>query len=370
MDDIGSSRLALLRFLERVQERDLLRTRRWIADEERREAEWRVGKARRRPTPEWLIERGLDRNNIVALHTGQCWDPGKRTKPVTREQPIEALRQRVPACVRRYATESSPLGPFPMRALAVVSGAFALVAEPALGDFGFAAIATIRRRALGAFRLHADAAHSGIDHRRRFNVFRPLAQNESVVCQRAEMDPLRRQHVTVHAGSTRVLVAALLHPTPEFIRVKRVEGIYPHGCAGPQHLLPCTARRVWDFDFGPVSFIVRHGVFTTLSCSPRACHALDVLYLPGGQPQHTGVRDDVADTVDWLHMLLGHLLLIRGRKIGDEPFADALFEASPEDSARLGEFITAFTMVDGRAECRVWYPAVRLSSIAGQRDAS
>jgi hypothetical protein len=38
-NDPRVSRLALLRFLERVQERDLARTRKWIADEERREAE-------------------------------------------------------------------------------------------------------------------------------------------------------------------------------------------------------------------------------------------------------------------------------------------------------------------------------------------
>jgi hypothetical protein len=65
MNDTESSRLALLRFLERVQERDLSRTRKWIADEERREAERRVGEGRRPPAPEWLIERGLDRSNIV-----------------------------------------------------------------------------------------------------------------------------------------------------------------------------------------------------------------------------------------------------------------------------------------------------------------
>ncbi|MGA5292269.1 DUF6233 domain-containing protein [Streptomyces pseudogriseolus] len=100
MNDTGSSRLALLRFLERVPERDLSRTRRWIADEERREAERRVGEARRPPAPAFLIERGLDLKNIVALHTGQCWDPGKRTKPVTRERAIEALRQQVPACTK------------------------------------------------------------------------------------------------------------------------------------------------------------------------------------------------------------------------------------------------------------------------------
>ncbi|MFF8017046.1 DUF6233 domain-containing protein [Streptomyces sp. NPDC007929] len=98
MNDTKLSRLALLRFLERVQERDLARTRRWIADEERREAERRVVEDRRPPAPEWLIERGLDRNNTVALHTGKCWDPGKRAKPATRAQALEALRHQVPAC--------------------------------------------------------------------------------------------------------------------------------------------------------------------------------------------------------------------------------------------------------------------------------
>ncbi|MFF8940377.1 DUF6233 domain-containing protein [Streptomyces paradoxus] len=100
MNDAESSRLTLLRFLERVQGRDLSRTRRWIADEERREAERRVGEARRPSAPGWLIERGLDRINIVAVHTGECWDPGKRVKPASREQAIDALRQQVPACTK------------------------------------------------------------------------------------------------------------------------------------------------------------------------------------------------------------------------------------------------------------------------------
>ncbi|GAA2919412.1 hypothetical protein GCM10011428_39610 [Streptomyces violaceus] len=61
-------------------------------------SEQRVGEERRPPPPEWLIERGLDRNNIVAVHTGECWDPGKRVKPATRAQAIDALRHQVPAC--------------------------------------------------------------------------------------------------------------------------------------------------------------------------------------------------------------------------------------------------------------------------------
>ncbi|OUD04011.1 hypothetical protein CA983_06235 [Streptomyces swartbergensis] len=69
-------------------------------DEQRREAERRVGAARRPPTPEWLIERGLDRSNIVAVRTGDCWDAGKRSRPATRAQAVEALRHQVPACTK------------------------------------------------------------------------------------------------------------------------------------------------------------------------------------------------------------------------------------------------------------------------------
>ncbi|MFD8230230.1 DUF6233 domain-containing protein [Streptomyces massasporeus] len=79
---------------------DLSRTRRWTAHEERREAERRVGESAAPAGPESLIERGLDRNNIVAVHTGECWDPGERSKPATRAQAIEALRQQVPACTK------------------------------------------------------------------------------------------------------------------------------------------------------------------------------------------------------------------------------------------------------------------------------
>jgi hypothetical protein len=74
-----------------VQSRDLARTRRWIADEERCEAERRVGEARRLPAPEWLIERGLDRTNIVAVHTGEL-GPGQAGAAASGAQVIEALR--------------------------------------------------------------------------------------------------------------------------------------------------------------------------------------------------------------------------------------------------------------------------------------
>ncbi|MFF9244838.1 DUF6233 domain-containing protein [Streptomyces sp. NPDC014776] len=101
MTDPVSPRLALLRFLERVQVRDLERTRRWIAEEERREDERQRGMQARPPEPDWLIQYGLNRKNIDWVHTGDCWAAAKsgRCQPATRQQAVEALRQQVPACV-------------------------------------------------------------------------------------------------------------------------------------------------------------------------------------------------------------------------------------------------------------------------------
>ncbi|MEU7428765.1 DUF6233 domain-containing protein [Streptomyces sp. NPDC040750] len=71
--------------------------------EERREAERRRGEEMRPPPPEWLLQHGLHRTNVDAVHTGECWAAAKsrRRRPVTRQQAIEALRQQVPACVHR-----------------------------------------------------------------------------------------------------------------------------------------------------------------------------------------------------------------------------------------------------------------------------
>ncbi|MER6420704.1 DUF6233 domain-containing protein [Streptomyces sp. NPDC001137] len=99
MNDPVPSRLALLRFLERVQERDLARTRRWIADEERRESERQHGLQARPPAPEWLIELGLNRHTApVYVHTGDCWNAGKRSRGISRDQARRALADGVKAC--------------------------------------------------------------------------------------------------------------------------------------------------------------------------------------------------------------------------------------------------------------------------------
>ncbi len=99
MNERPASRLDQLRFLERVQQQDLNRTRRWIADEVRREAERQRGIQARPPQPDWLIEQGLNRQSpAVYVHVGDCHMAGKRSRPATREQALHALAEGVEAC--------------------------------------------------------------------------------------------------------------------------------------------------------------------------------------------------------------------------------------------------------------------------------
>ncbi|MFI1677031.1 DUF6233 domain-containing protein [Streptomyces sp. NPDC020607] len=107
-DPAPLTRLDLLRFLERVQERDLARTRTWIADEERREAERTRGEQARPPAPDWLIEGGAGRPPIY-VHTGDCHMAGKHTRSATAEQARHALTAgRVAACP--HCRPDTPLG--------------------------------------------------------------------------------------------------------------------------------------------------------------------------------------------------------------------------------------------------------------------
>jgi hypothetical protein len=99
VNDRAPSRLTQLRFLERVQLSDLERTRRWIADEERREAERQRGADARPPAPDWLIEIGLGHNTPpVYVHVGDCHMAGKRSRGVDRATAQRALTEGVDAC--------------------------------------------------------------------------------------------------------------------------------------------------------------------------------------------------------------------------------------------------------------------------------
>lgn len=95
------SRLDKLRFLEAVQLRDLERTRRWIAAEEKRVAEL----ARRRETvervaPDWVIQGMINnRDNPLMLHEGTCFAVGhKRVKAVSRDEALDALAHGAKPC--------------------------------------------------------------------------------------------------------------------------------------------------------------------------------------------------------------------------------------------------------------------------------
>ncbi|MEU5756829.1 DUF6233 domain-containing protein [Streptomyces sp. NPDC047829] len=99
MNDSGPTRFVLLRFLERVQLRDLARTRQRIADEERRDAERRRC-IEEKPAPSaWLLEQGLNRHSPpVHVHTGDCWDAGKRSAGIELGQARQAIADGVKGC--------------------------------------------------------------------------------------------------------------------------------------------------------------------------------------------------------------------------------------------------------------------------------
>ncbi|MFI6489543.1 DUF6233 domain-containing protein [Streptomyces sp. NPDC050564] len=98
-DPSPPTRLDLLRFLERVQEQDLARTRRWIEAEKQREDERQRGIEARPPAPDWLIEQGLSGRDPVYVHVGGCWNSGTRSRGVERHQAVRALTEGgVPAC--------------------------------------------------------------------------------------------------------------------------------------------------------------------------------------------------------------------------------------------------------------------------------
>ncbi|MFE7566189.1 DUF6233 domain-containing protein [Streptomyces sp. NPDC057539] len=41
--------------------------------------------------PDWLVEPGITAHPSATVHVGDCWVPGKKARPATREQAVEAL---------------------------------------------------------------------------------------------------------------------------------------------------------------------------------------------------------------------------------------------------------------------------------------
>lgn len=75
------------------------RVRDQIAAAEQREAERQRGIKARPPEPDWLIDRGLNRDaRPVYVHVGGCHMAGKRSVGVTRTEALRALMDRVDPC--------------------------------------------------------------------------------------------------------------------------------------------------------------------------------------------------------------------------------------------------------------------------------
>ncbi|MGW9025835.1 DUF6233 domain-containing protein [Streptomyces sp. NPDC055722] len=114
MNDHSPSRLELLHFARRVVVQQataaLAQIDAWIAQEERRVVARRRAEEMRPSAPEWLIERGLQKTNLVAVHAGDCWTVRKSSRCVgiSQAQALDALRQQVPACT--HCRPDSALG--------------------------------------------------------------------------------------------------------------------------------------------------------------------------------------------------------------------------------------------------------------------
>lgn len=91
--------LPRLRTLETWLATSLHRVRQQIAAAEQREAEQQRGIAAQPPTPDWMIEGGLNRDAPpVYVHVGGCHMAGKRSKGVDRNTALRALTEGVDAC--------------------------------------------------------------------------------------------------------------------------------------------------------------------------------------------------------------------------------------------------------------------------------
>ncbi|EDY66858.1 hypothetical protein RKD30_002079 [Streptomyces pristinaespiralis] len=102
-------RLALLRFLRRVQEQQLAQTDRWIAEEERRTslAAQRVRRTAPRD-PGFVISHGIGAGRRpFEVHVGDC-RMAQRTKPVTPAEARELLAEGVEPC--QFCRPDSELG--------------------------------------------------------------------------------------------------------------------------------------------------------------------------------------------------------------------------------------------------------------------
>jgi hypothetical protein len=101
--------LPRLRTLETWLSLTLAQVRQAIAAAEQREAERQRGEEHRPPLPDWLLEMGLNRDAPpVYLHTGGCWNAGKRSRGISRDEALRRLADGIPACI--HCRPDSELG--------------------------------------------------------------------------------------------------------------------------------------------------------------------------------------------------------------------------------------------------------------------
>jgi hypothetical protein len=104
VNDSSPGRLELLRFARRVVAQQaaasLAQLDGWIAEEERRQVARERAEAARGPAGEWLVEQSLNgaQGGPVFVHVGGCWDAGKRSRAVSRDQARRALSEGVDPC--------------------------------------------------------------------------------------------------------------------------------------------------------------------------------------------------------------------------------------------------------------------------------
>lgn len=93
------SRLVMLHFARRIAVQQVEQIDRWIADEERREAEQQQGEERLPPTPDWVVELSIGLGaRPIEVHAGHCYAIGKRHRAISREQALAALAEGIRAC--------------------------------------------------------------------------------------------------------------------------------------------------------------------------------------------------------------------------------------------------------------------------------
>jgi hypothetical protein len=91
--------LPRLRTLETWLQLTLVTVRQQIAAAEQREAERQHGIEARPEPPAWLLDHGLNKHSPpLYVHEGGCWNAGRRSQGIGREDALRALVDGVKAC--------------------------------------------------------------------------------------------------------------------------------------------------------------------------------------------------------------------------------------------------------------------------------